>query len=91
MDEISDHKESLLEACFSYDNQIDLSGESDIEFDLHELFIELIAVCGKHKIEVITPDSENSSAARYLEWLKQEEVVEWWKDDFVFRHFFSRN
>lgn len=91
MDEIVEHKEGVLEACFSYDNQIDLSGESDIEFDLHELFIDLIAVCAKYKIEVITPDPENSLATRYYEWLRQEEAVEWWRDDFIFRHIFSRN
>lgn len=91
IDEIIEHKEGLLENCFSYKNQIDLSGESDIEFDLHGLFSELIGVCVQHKIEVITPDLEISLAARYFNWVKQEEAIEWWKDDFIFRYIFSKN
>ncbi|MCA6438303.1 MAG: hypothetical protein IM584_04655 [Chitinophagaceae bacterium] len=86
-----DHRESILEVCFSYNNQIDISGNSEWEFDIHEIFITLIRLCEKYKIEVVSPNNDYSLAGRYFEWLKQKEVELWWEDDFIFRNYFSRN
>jgi hypothetical protein len=58
-DEIDDHKNQMMKECFSYDNQIEMYQSAEFEFDIHELFIDLILICNKHHIEVLCPDPEN--------------------------------
>lgn len=61
------------------------------EVDMHELFAELINFCTKNNINFVCPDSDDSRIVIAFEWLEQQEVIEWWKDDFIFRNIFSRN
>lgn len=104
-DLVREHHENLLRECFFYENQIDIStndeieegdednidNETEIEIDFHQLFANLISFCIKNNINYVCPDPEDSRIARSFEGLEQQEVTEWWKDDFMFRNIFSRN
>lgn len=86
-----DNRESILEICFSCKNQIDISGYDDVDYDIHEIFSDLITVSARYNIEIVSPNDDYSLATRYFEWLEQKKVELWWKDDFIFRNYFSRN
>lgn len=95
--------ENQIDISFSdeYDEDVDETEEDDesndddenfeTEVDINELFAGLINFCAKNNINFVCPDPDDSRIVRAFEWLKQQEIIEWWKDDFIFRNIFSRN
>ena len=73
-----------------HSNQFEWNEYEEMDL-LCDAIVRIARICAGHKIDLRLPDIGNTPLGDFLEKYEQQKVEQWWKDDFIFRHIFSRN